>query len=273
MMHLLKIEWLKYKKYTAFKVLSLFFIIGIFATNYIVYIVKKNIINDIDTQGLISFSPYSFANTWQTTSYVSGFILLLPGLLLIMLFTNEYTFKTHRQNIIDGLSRHEFINVKIMLALIFALVSSVFVFFSASVFGFASGTDFSLNGIEYVGYFFLKALSYNMIAVLFSVLLKRTGFATGLFFIYLGAENLLSQYLVFLSRELREKYDTDAGNLGDYLPMNAADGLLTIPKNMVTNMAKSILPTDFTWVVIAFAVSYLILFYWWSKRKFVNSDL
>jgi ABC-2 type transport system permease protein len=273
MIHLLKIEWLKLKKYTAFKVLGLFFVIGVFATNYIVFSVNKNIVSTINTRGLISFSPYSFENTWQTSSYVTGFILLLPSLLLIMLFTNEYTYKTHRQNIIDGLSRQQFISVKIMLGLIFASIATIIVFINALIFGLASGTDFSFAGIEYVGYFFLKALSYNMIAVLFSVLIKRTGFATGVFFIYLGAENILSQYLVFLSMKLKNNSGVEVGNLGDYLPMNAADGLLTFPKNTITNMAKSVLPSDFTWLVIALAMAYLLLFYWWARRKFINSDL
>lgn len=273
MLHLLKIEWLKLKKYTAFIVLGLFFIIGVFATNYIVYSVNKNIVSTINTHGLINFSPYSFENTWQTSSYVTGFILILPSLLLIMLFTNEYTYKTHRQNIIDGLSRREFISVKMMMGLLFALAATFIVLINALIFGFASGTSFSLTGMEYPGYFFLKALSYNMIAVLFSVLIKRTGFATGVFFIYLGAENMISQYLVFLSMKLRTDKNIDAGNLGDYLPMNAADGLLTFPKNTITNLTKGVLPSDFTWLVLAFALAYLLLFYWWARRKFINADL
>ncbi len=274
MTHLLKIEWLKLKKYTAFKVMALFFIVGVFAANYIVFIINKNIVSNINTGGLISFSPYNFENTWQTSSYITGLILLLPSLLLIVLFTNEYTYKTHRQNIIDGISRSQFISVKMMLGLLFAFCASIIVFINAVIFGFASGTDFSFSGIGYLGYFFLKALSYNMVAILFSVLVKRTGFAIGVFFIYLGAENLISQYLtLFLSVKIKNNNGVDVGNLGDYLPMNAADGLLTFPKNTITNMATSIFPTDFTWVVLAFTIAYLFLFYWWARSKFVNSDL
>ena len=125
MINLLKIEWLKIKNYTAFIVMTLFFIIGVFALNYIVFIVNKNIVKNVPGAGLVSFSPYDFTNTWQSTSYATGFILLLPSLLLLMLFTNEYTFKTHRQNIIDGLSRQQFISVKIMMALIFAFAATL----------------------------------------------------------------------------------------------------------------------------------------------------
>lgn len=273
MIELLKIEWLKLKNYNAFKVLALFFAVGVFATNYIVYTVNKNIVSNVPGGGMLSFSPYSFDNTWQSTSYTTGYILLLPALLLIMLLTNEYTYKTHRQNIIDGLSRQQFIGVKIAMSLIFAIVSTLLVFITALAFGFGSGTSFSFSGIENVGYFFLKALSYNLIAVLISVLVKRTGFATGIFFIYLGAENLVSQLLNVLSIRLKAMEKVDIGNIGDYLPMNAADALLGFPDNAFKTMSKTIMPTDYTGIVLVLALGYILIFYFWATKKFVNSDL
>jgi ABC-2 type transport system permease protein len=274
MNELLKIEWLKLKKYTAFKVIAICFIVGVFATNYIVYTVNKNIVSNVPAGGLVSFSPYNFDNTWQTTAYATGFILLLPAMLLAILLTNEYGYKTHRQNVIDGLSRSQFISVKLMMALLFALASTLLVIITALLFGAFSGTSFSVNGIAHVGYFFLKALSYNLIAILISVLVKRTGFAIGLFFIYLGAENIVSQILTGLSIKLKSiGSSVDLGNLGDYLPMNASDGLLAFPDNALKSMGKMIMPTDYTWVVFTLTIAYLVLFYMWSRRKFINSDL
>lgn len=273
MIHLLKIEWLKLKNYAAFKVMVVFFVVGVFALNYIIFIVNKNIVKNVPGAGLISFSPYDFNNTFQSTSYATGFILLLPALLILMLFTNEYTFKTHRQNIIDGLSRQQFVSVKIMMALIFALASTLLVIFSALIFGFASGTTFSVNGISFVGYFFLKAVTYNLIAILFSVLVKRTGFAIGIFFIYLGSENIISQLLNVLSIKLKRENGIDLGNIGDYLPMNAADALLEFPDNPIKAMSKSIMPSDYTWLVFTLAMAYLFIFYIWSRRKFIHADL
>ncbi|MBS1754200.1 MAG: ABC transporter permease [Ferruginibacter sp.] len=273
MNNLLKIEWLKLKNYTAFIVMTIFFLVGVFALNYIVYTVNKNIVRNVPGAGLVSFSPYNFPNTWQSTSYATGFILVLPALLLLMLFTNEYSFKTHRQNIIDGLSRQQFISIKFVMAFIFALVATLLVFISALLFGLASGTSFSFQGIENVGYFFLKALSYNLIAILFSVLVKRTGFAIGIFFIYLGAENIMSQLLNVLSIKLKNENKIDIGNIGDYLPMNAADSLLAFPDNPIKSMSKTIMPTDYTWVVFILAVVYIVVFYLWSRHKFINADL
>lgn len=273
MNNLLKIEWLKIKNYTAFKVMTIFFILGVFALNYIVFLINREVVNKVPGAGLVPFSPYDFENTWQSTSYATGYILLLPSLLLLMLFTNEYTFKTHRQNIIDGLSRQQFISVKMMMAVIFAIASTLLVLLSALIFGLASGTSFSLHGIEFAGYFFLKAVSYNLIAILFSVLVKRTGFAIGIFFIYLGAENIISRLLDFLSLKIRTDSGTDLGYIGDYLPMNAADGLLEFPPHVIKTMSKSIMPSDYTWLVFVLAMVYLAIFYFWSRRKFIKADL
>lgn len=274
MTNLLKIEWLKIKNYRAFLIISLFFALGVFTSNYIVYSVFSNMVNEAQTATLIGrFNPYDFYYTWQTTSYTTGFLLMLPALLLIILVTNEFTYRTNRQNIIDGWSRDEFVNVKMALAVIFALVSTVLVIISALLFGFMSGSEFSVNGISHVGFFFLKALSYNLLAVLISVWVRRTGFAVGIYFIYLGAENIISQLLDVWSIKLRSSNGIDLGSMGDYLPMNASDGLLTFPDNPLKAIAKTTLPTDYTYVVVAFAVAYVVLFYWLGRKKIVEKDL
>ena len=274
MINLLKIEWLKIKNYTAFKVMGIFFVVGVLLANYVVYMFNKNIVQETGANMLLgSFKPYSFESTWQTTSYTSGFLLLLPAMLLIMLLTNEFSFRTNRQNVIDGWSRHNFISVKLVMALIIAVCSTVLVSATALGFGLGSHSDFSYNGFSHIGYFFLKALTYNLFAVLISVLVKKTGFAIGLFFIYLGAENFVSQMLNMLSMKIKMENKTDLGSIGNYLPMNAADGLLTFPENPMSSMANKAFATDFIYVILAFAIAYIILFILWSRNKYMTMDL
>lgn len=276
MIELLKIEWLKLKNYSAFIVLSLFFVVGIFGSNYAVFYLKKNFIDKADPTKIIAgASPYDFTNTWQTTSYVSGYVLMLPALLMILLVTNEFSFKTHRQNIIDGWSRRNFIDVKIVMAVIAAVVSSILVFIAAIIFGFASGSSFDISNVDNVGYFFLKALSFNMIALLFAVLVRKTGFAIGLFFIYLGVENILWGILVGLSMKYKMEYGFDIGYMGNYLPLNASDSLVHFPKNAVSDMAKNVnkLPTEYKYISLTLVLIYLSIFYTWSRNRILKTDL
>lgn len=275
MKRLLQIEWLKIKSYNTFIILSSFFALGIFAVNYVTFTVTKQVVEGSDAGRMLvgSYSPYNFDLTWQTTSYMSGWLLLLPALLLMLLMTNEFAFKTHRQNIIDGWSRTEFIHVKMVMALIGAVVATLLVILSALLFGFASGTSFSFDGVSHVGYFFGKALTYNMFALLLSVLIRKTGLAVGVLFIYTGFENLVSLLLDGWSVKLRASNDIDLGSMGNYLPMNAADGLLTFPDNPLKSVSKNAFANDYTWVIALFAVAYLVLYYIWSKKRMVDTDL
>lgn len=276
MIRLLNIEWLKIKTYKAFLIIGIFFVVGIFLVNYLVYIVFNNITSTYKEEAdmlIHSFSPYSFKHVWQTVSYSSGYILILPAILLIILTTNEYSFKTHRQNIIDGLSRQEFHSVKVMLAVLFAAFATVVVVIAGLIFGFSVGGAFSLDGFDHVGYFFLKTLTYNLLAVLLSVWIRRTGFTIALYFVYLVVENFISQLLLFLSLKIKATQKIDVGNLGDYLPMNASDSLLTFPDNPLKSMTKEAFPSDYHYVSIAFTILYIFLFYFISKRSFLKRDL
>ena len=274
MKKLLQIEWMKIKGYTAFILLTSFYALGVLATNYIVFAFKKNVLDKVQgTQILFGGSPFAFDMVWQTVSYYSSFFLMLPALLIVILITNEFTFRTHRQNVIDGWSRWDFLKVKMGLAVILAIASTLVVIIIALLFGFLSGSSFSVNGIDNLGYFFLKALSYNMVGILVALICKRSGVAIAVFFIYTILENGISMLLFFLSIKLKKENDIDLGNLGNYLPMNSSDGLLTSPLDKFTGIAKHFLPTDYNWVVFGFAFAYLVLFFWWSRRKMLHDDL
>lgn len=266
---------MKIKGYSAFVVIASFFCIGVVAVNYIFYSLKKNVIDVADPTGLLSGgNPFGFPKIWQTASYYGGCLLLLPGLLLLILVTNEFTYRTHRQNIIDGLSRKQFVEVKLMLGLVIALASTLMVIITALLFGFLNYSSFSLSGFENVGFFFLKALTYNFVAVLMGVLIRRTGFAIAVYFIYAVLENGISVLLFVWAVNIKKDHSIDMGNMGNYLPMNASDGLLYSPFGDIgSGMPGGFLPADYTWLVLTLALSYLLLFFWWSRRRMLNSDL
>jgi len=273
MNELFKIEWMKIRHYKAFQIIFIFLILGILASNFIVYKVFQSIMEDTNAGRLVNnFNLYDYQYVWQTTSYVSGYVLILPAMLLVFLTTNEFTYKTHRQNIIDGWSRKQFFDVKVYSAFLLALVTTVMVIITGVIFGFTGTSSFTLSGFSHVGYFFIKAFSYNMIALLISVLIRRTGFATGMFFIYLFAENFISQLLEFWSMRIKIIGGPDLGSMGDYLPMNASDGLLNFPDNPLKNIAKGNMPSDYKILVFVLAIGYLALFYFWIKRKMLRSD-
>jgi ABC-2 type transport system permease protein len=271
MKELLKIEWMKIKNYKAFLIIFIFLILGIFAANFIVYKIFKSIVEETQAGALVKgFNIYDFNHVWEVSSYVSGYLLILPSMLIVFLTTNEFSFRTNRQNIIDGWSRKQFFDVKVALAFLIALVSTVMVIITALIFGFTGDAGFSFTGISHIAFFFIKAFSYNMIALLLAVLIRKTGFAIGMFFIYLFAENFIAQLLDFWSMQLLNN-NIDIGSMGSYLPMNASDGLLTFPDNPLQKTA--IFPSNYTGLVLTFAIGYLTLFYFWTRKKLMKADL
>src|SRR4051812_36136732 len=100
MLHLLKIEWLKVKNYRTFWILLLLVLISIPGINYVIYDITDNTFgkNQKQMQEMLLGRPFSFPTIWQTIGWISGLTLFIPSLLIITVTTNEFTYKTHRQN-------------------------------------------------------------------------------------------------------------------------------------------------------------------------------
>jgi hypothetical protein len=266
MLKLLKIEWLKIKGYRTFWVLTTLFLISIVGINYSTYYIKQITTQNNSQVNAILGAPFSFPNVWHTVSYMSSFLLFIPGLMIITSVTNEYSFKTTRQNIIDGWSRQQFIHVKIALVILLSVIATIFVFLTALLFGIISGDPFSLIKIEFVGYFFIQSVSYSMVALLLSVLIKRSGLAIGIFFIYsVIIEQGLGAFLNYKTMNL-----TTFKGLGDYLPLNTTDNLIPFPffRKIVKFGTEPSL-----YVLLTLSAIYLGLYYYFTTRKFQNDDL
>ncbi len=265
MLQLLKVEWLKLKNYRTFWILMGLYMASIYGINFIVFRIQQRIFEEKQSKGMVEMlvgnPPYSFPTVWQMTAFVSSFLLFLPGLLMIIFITNEFSYKTHRQNIIDGWSRKQFISVKIVVAVIIALISTIMVFLTASSFGLQGANSFSLENIKYLGYFFLQATSYSLVAVLIAVLVRRGGLAIGIYFLYVVViENVL--------KVLMNRYLDDTGR---YLPLQSSDEL--IPAPVFENIQRQFNdPPNYSVLLIVVAV-YLILYIFFINRKFLTSDL
>ena len=265
MIELLKIDWMKLKNYRTFWILSVLYLVSIVGINYITYRIQQHIYEQQATKGaaemIVGSRPYAYPLVWQMTSYMSSFLLFVPGLMMIIFITNEYSFKTHRQNIIDGWSRSNFISVKIVETFIFALISTAMVFLTSLIFGNAHEKAFTWENVHFIGYFFLQALSYGLFALLFAILFRRGRLAIGVFFLYaVVLENLIAGLL--------NKY---AGNIGRYLPLESSDNLIPLPvfKQVQTQLIE---PQNYTALLMAVSI-YLIIYVTFIHRKFLRDDL
>lgn len=264
MLQLLKVEWLKIKNYRTFWILFTLFSLCIYGFNYIWYLIQHEILREMKQESMIKSIigvPYSFPDVWSQTAYVSGFLLFMMGLGVIIPTTNEFSFKTHRQNIVDGWSRTQFITVKLAVVGIIALATTLVVIITSLIFGLQEETPFSMEKFYYIGYFFLQAFSYGCVALLISILIKRSGLAMAVFFAYaVIIENVLGLYMI---HQLKLH--------GEYLPLNSSDALIPFPffqRATDTFLDKPNYPMLYILVAV-----YIGLFIFFSMRKFQRSDL
>lgn len=263
---LLQIEWMKLKNYRAFWILLCLYIATIFGANYIAFRFQQSVFESKQAKGIAQMvlgTPFSFPTVWQTTANISSFLLFIPGLIMIIAITNEYSFKTHRQNIIDGWTRQQFIIAKVMVAALLSLLSTLVVFLAATLFGVMDGSgSFSFDGFSYMGLYLLQAMSYIMVAVLIAVLLKRGGLAIGVFFAYaLILEQIIVMFL--------NKY---ANYIGRYMPLETTDMLVPFPRMQQIMSVLKINPPNYTALFVV-ALVYLAAYLFFTIRKFQTDDL
>lgn len=265
MRELLQIEWMKIKNYRTFWILFILYLVSIIGINFIAYRIQENIYSQQGTKGaaqvLVGARPYEFPLVWHMTAYMSSFLLFVPGLMMIIFITNEYSFKTHRQNIIDGWSRQQFISVKLMQTLVFAIVSTIMVFATTMLFGAFHEKSFTWDGSRFLFYFFLQALSYGLFAVFAAILFRRGGLAIGVFFLYsVVLENMIAGIL--------NRY---ADNIGRYLPLESTDNLIPLP--IFKQVQNQLVQPQNNPALLTAAGIYIVLYVVLTRRKFLRDDL
>ena len=125
---LLRTEWLKIRKYPAFWLMLVIVALSYPGMNYMLYVegYKDQLVNK--TMGPILRmlpNPFTFPDAWQTVAFISSLFIFLPAVIVIMFISNEYTYKTHRQNIIDGWSRTDFMVSKLIDVLVISFVATL----------------------------------------------------------------------------------------------------------------------------------------------------
>jgi hypothetical protein len=131
---------------------------------------------------------YQFPDIWHNLTYVASYLKFILAIYVIISITSEISYNTLRQNIMNGLSRPDFIVSKLFRVFILAVGSALFLFISGLAIGISSTPDLQVHDmIKYSGFipaYFLLLSAYLIFALLIGLLIKRTGLAMGLMFLY-----------------------------------------------------------------------------------------
>jgi hypothetical protein len=268
MLHLLRIEWLKVKNYRTFWILLGISLISVPAFNYVLYDTMDNSFPKINGKSLLG-SPFAFPDVWQTVAWNSSILLLLPAILIITLTSNEFTYKTHRQNVIDGLSRSQFINVKLVEVFILSILFTLVVFLTSLGFGYFGNKVLTntqvWTDVRFTCFFFVEMLSYSLIAFLITILIKRAGLSMGIFFIYMIIEQL---FVAILRNAYRQQWV-------DFMPQEVTDMLIPQPyaRKILITADKIAVWENSIANYLAIACIYIVIYCALTNFKFRKSDI
>ena len=205
-------------------------------------------INDIPDIDLSLKPILQFPDVWQNLTYIAGYFKIILALIVITSVSNEFTHATARQNIIDGLSRKEWIISKIGLAKLLALFSTVLVLVIGLFLGFTQNSSAEIpevfTRLDFVLAYLVELIVYFIYALFLTIALKRTGISIILLLVY---DFILEPILSW----------TLPDEVSSFLPMNTIDNLNTFPfMKYVGNESIELVSLE----QLAWAITYGIVF-------------
>jgi hypothetical protein len=260
MKRLLQIELLKLRNYRAFWIL-----IGLYATALVLTLwFSESILNSIldgGPTGFMTLDVDSFPDSWHYLTYLAGFFTYILMVIVVLLVSSEFTYKTLRQNVINGLSPMEFLWAKLSLVLSLSLACALVVGISVMALGLlddgitTAGWMFGKAGFL-LGYF-LQTLGYLVFTLWLTLLVKRSGITIGILFIYVW----------FIENIVRAIW---SDKVAAWLPVRSFNLLVEMPFSAL--FKGEILPFAST-TEYAVAVGYILLFFSMSAWLLKTRDL
>lgn len=255
---------MKVRRYRTFWVLILFFVVllPLWALGIAEGMVK---IGGGGRQGINLVSQaFNFSNVWQNIGYWTSIFVTLLSILIIILTTNEYQFRTNRQNVIDGWHRLTFYHAKWAMVLAISLFTVLYTLLVGLVFGFRYGTTATFPGsLIHLGYTWLLALDYFGFALLLSLFLKRSGITIGFFLLYsVIIETLLTNLINWATKS----------EAGTYLPLQASDELLPFPLMDIARALMGANQPDLSSQHALASAGWIIVYYFIGRQKLLLSD-
>ena len=231
MIKLLNIEWIKIRNSKSFKVLGLIWLIAFIA----IPVGFNSLIEWFENMGLegsqllpikpTDFPVFDFLDIWQNLAYIYKYITILLCFVIIVNVSNEFNYKTVRQNIIDGMSKQEFVFSKFLLIIASSFIASILL----AILGFIVGTAFSpksevavvFQNFNFVFAYFLHLVLHLSYCLFFAVLLKRSGILIALLIVY--------SYIIEPTITQIVSIPLNSGWLTKFFPMNASWNLIPRP--------------------------------------------
>ncbi|EMY3558519.1 ABC transporter permease [Flavobacterium psychrophilum] len=178
---------------------------------------------------LAEMGIFNFPFIWHFNTYIAAILKFFLAIVIVSMMANEYSYGTLKQNLIDGMSKKEFILSKFLTVILFALCSTVFVFVMSIILGysFSSYTELGIvfSSLEYILAFFVKLVGFFSFCLFLGIFVKRSAFALGFLFVWNIVEGIAKGMLTF---KIFPNSNT-AQNITQFFPLEAMSNLIVEP--------------------------------------------
>ncbi|MBK5213010.1 MAG: ABC transporter permease [Flavobacteriaceae bacterium] len=176
-------------------------------------------------QGIFNF-PY----IWHFNAWVAAWLKIFLAIVIVSIVANEYSYRTLKQNLIDGLSKKEFLLSKVLVVILFSAVSTLFLFVVSLILGliFSDYTEFSIifSDMQYLFAYFLKLVAFFSFCMFLAFWVKRSAFALG----FLGLWQVVEGLIAILFQYIKVKTGVNLfETVYNFLPLNAMWDLIVEP--------------------------------------------
>ena len=229
MLRLLTIEFHKLKYNKASKVLTIIYF-GLLACIALIASIKIPLFGK--TIHFAEYGIFNFPYIWHFNTYIASILKFFLLLVIVSMMSNEYSYKTLKQNLIDGLSKKEFILSKFYTVIAFALISTIFVFIISLILGlfYSDYTELAIitSDLQYLLAFFVKLTGFFSMGLFFGILVKRSAFAVGAMVVWFFIENIIRGSLYWVFRSL-ENTNEKVNSIVQFFPLEAMYNLIKNP--------------------------------------------
>lgn len=261
MLHLIHIEWLKLKRYNTFWIILAIFAILLVSWNWA--IASGALRMGTDNMSILN-SNYSFPAVWRNATYWTKTFLGLFSIIIIIITTNEYQFRTNRQHVIDGLTRQQFLHSKWLLIILLSIVVTLFTFIEGLALGLIKGSASDVFGDGFFSLIrlFFCCLNYLAFAFTLSLFTKKSGLTTILFLVY----NYVIEVIIVQILKFRIP-----SHPGQYFPLQSSAEQFDLPLlDFIKQMTKVTTTTNFTLLYVS--CGWIILYYFIGKWHLNRTD-
>lgn len=278
MKRLLSIELQKIWKNKASRVLTLTYFILL---TFIALIASIKFDLGIFKFHLAEMGIFNFPFIWHFNTYIAAILKLFLAIVIVSMMANEYSYGTLKQNLIDGMSKAEFIQSKFLTVVLFASVSTIFIFIMSLILGFSfsSYTEFGIvfSDLEYLLAYFIKLVGFFSFCLFLGILVKRSAFALGFLLVWNIIEGIVKGILTF--KIFPES--TTAASIMQFFPLESMSNLiiepftrLSVVKNLGTQIGlDNVKKYDVELSSLIIVLCWTVIFIFLSHRLLKNRDL